>query len=453
MPQGEKTVPINDLPRRPNPNLDHIPGDYGLPVIGHTFGLLRNSHKVGKRMLDTYGPVFRSSALFQRSVGLVGPDAARFVLLDGEQNFAAEPAWNLIIGGLFEGGLLLKDFSEHRSHRRALQQAFKRPVLEAYCTALNHYLTAGIDSWPVGPYFDLFPRLKGLLLENAIQSFFGEDPDCDTQALSLAFIAMLDATLTLVRKPLPGSKWRRGMAGREIIKSYLKSQIQLRKTNPGNDFLSSLATASDEDGRLSDEEIIDHMIFLLFAAHDTTTSTLSSATRILCQHPEWQMRLRREFASVQDEHLSMEGFAALPELDWFFKEVLRMHPPVPGITRRTVKELEYGGYTLPRNTSVFVSIRLMHYLPEHWSKPEDFDPERFSPERAEHKRDSFQWLPFGGGVHKCLGLHFAEIQTKIFLFQLLRQFSVSLDPGHVPQIRAVPLEMPKNGLSIVLQPL
>ena len=444
---------IHELPRRPNRNLDHIPGDYGLPVIGHTYSLLRNSHKMGKHMLDTYGPVFRSSALFQRTVGLVGPDAARFVLLEGEKNFAAEPAWNLIIGGLFQGGLLLKDFGEHRSHRRALQQAFKRPVLEAYCNSLNYYLDEGINSWPVGTHFDLFPRLKRLLLENAIQSFFGEDPDCDTQALSRAFIDMLDATLTLVRKPLPGTKWRRGMAGREVIKSYLKSQIQLRKANPGNDFLSSLCTASDEEGRLTDDEIIDHMIFLIFAAHDTTTSTLSSATRILCQHPQWQTRLRQSFAAVQGEHLSMDDFAALPELDWFFREVLRMHPPVPGITRRTVREVEYGGYTLPANASVFVSIRLMHYLPEHWTNPETFDPERFSPERAEHKRDSFQWLPFGGGAHKCLGLHFAEMQTKIFLFQLLRKFSVALDPKHAPQIRAVPLEMPKNGLHIALKPL
>ncbi|CAA0107999.1 Putative cytochrome P450 136 [Halioglobus japonicus] len=441
---------VHELPRRPNPNLDHIPGDYGLPVIGRTFGLLYNSHKVGRHMLDTYGPVFRTSALFQRSVGLVGPDAARFVLLDGAQHFAAEPAWNRIIGGLFEGGLLLKDFSEHRSHRRALQQAFKRPVLEAYCSSLNHYLTAGLNTWPKDVCFDLFPQLKGLLLENAIQSFFGEDPDCDTQALSRAFIAMLDATLTLVRKPIPGGKWRRGMAGREVIKAYLKSQIQLRKANPGHDFLSSLCTAADEEGQLSDDEIIDHMIFLLFAAHDTTTSTLSSATRILCEHPQWQTRLRGEFGAVQGEQLSMDDFAALPELDGFFKEVLRMHPPVPGITRRTIEELEYGGYTLPANTSVFVSIRLMHYLSEHWTNPETFDPERFSAERAEHKRDSFQWLPFGGGAHKCLGLHFAEMQTKIFLFQLLRQFSVTLDPGHTPQIRAVPMEMPKNGLRIAL---
>jgi cytochrome P450 len=444
-------VQVDKLPRRPNPNLDHSPGDYGLPVIGRTFALLRHSHKTGRHMLDTYGPIFRTSALFQRSVGLIGPDAARFVLLDEEKNFAAEPAWNLIIGGLFQGGLLLRDFSDHRVHRRALQQAFKRPVLTAYCDSLNHYLDEGINTWPIDTHFDLFPRLKGLLLENAIQSFFGEDPHCNTQELSRAFIDMLNATLTLVRKPLPGSKWRRGMAGREVIKDYLKSQIQLRKSNPGNDFLSSLCAASDEEGHLTDEDIIDHMIFLLFAAHDTTTSTLSSATRILCRHPEWQERLRREFATVQGEQLSMDDFAALPELDWFFKEVLRMHPAVPGITRRTVKELEFGGYTLPENTSVFVSIRLMHRMAEHWTNPDDFDPERFSPERAEHKRHSFQWLPFGGGAHKCLGLHFAEMQTKIFLFQLLSRYSIALDPGHVPKIREVPLEMPKNGLHIALK--
>ncbi|MGB1141948.1 MAG: cytochrome P450, partial [Halioglobus sp.] len=379
--------------------------------------------------------------------------AARFVLVDPDQNFAAEPAWNLIIGGLFENGLLLKDFDEHRMHRRALQQAFKKPVLEFYCRALNHYLDTGIKDWPRGEYFDLFPPLKALLLDNAISSFFGEDPDCDTDKLSRAFIDMLAGTLSMVRAPVPGGKWRRGMAGRKVIVGYLNSLVAVRKETPGEDFLSSLCSVSGEEDSLSDEDIVDHMVFLIFAAHDTTTSTLSSAARILAQHPEWQERLRAEFATVDADALGIDDFHALPQLDLFFKEVLRMHPPVPGITRRLVREVEWQGHRLPKNASVFVPIQLLHYLPEYWDNPERFDPERFSPERAEHKRHNFQWLPFGGGAHKCLGLHFAEMQTKIFLFQVLRRCSLELEPGFNPEIRAVPLEMPKNGLRIRLNTL
>jgi len=402
---------------------------------------------VGRNSQCRIGPTFR------RNVGLIGPDAAKFVLLDPQQNFAAEPAWNLVIGGVFENGLLLKDFEEHRFHRRALQQAFKKPVLEFYCRALNHYLDEGIEQWPANDNFDLFPPLKALLLDNAIASFFGEDPDCDTDKLSRAFIDMLAATLSLLRRSVPGGKWRRGMRGRRVIVDYLNSLVAVRKASPGPDFLSALCRVSGEDDTLSDAAIVDHMVFLIFAAHDTTTSTLSSATRILAQHPQWQERLRAEMQCAEGDALSMDDFDKLPQLDWFFREVLRMHPPVPGITRRLVREVTWQGHRLPQNTSVFVPIQIIHYLPQWWSDPERFDPERFSPQRQEHKKHPFQWVPFGGGAHKCLGLHFAEMQTKIFLFQLLRRFRVSLQPGFTPEIRAVPLEMPKNGLRINLSRL
>jgi cytochrome P450 len=437
--------------RKPNPELSHLPGNYGLPVFGNTFGLLNNAPELSKKMLQEYGPVFRSSALFQRSVGLVGPDAAEFVLLDTAQNFAAQPAWRPIIGGLFENGLLLRDFSDHRLHRRALQQAFKKPVRESYCATLNRFLGDGISGWPRERYFDLYPALKNLLLNNAIESFFGHDPDCDLDRLTRAFIDMLNATLTLLRVPLPGSKWRRGLRGRAVIEHYLDGQLAMRKARPGKDFLSSLCQAAAGDSGLSDADIVDHMIFLLFAAHDTTASTLSSSVKILCTHPQWQTRLREECRTIERDDLRMDDFDRLPQLDWFFREVLRMHPPVPAITRRLVREVEFKGFTLPANCAVFVPIRLMHYMSEYWPEPERFDPERFSPERAAERKHKFQWLPFGGGVHKCLGLHFAEMQTKIFLFQLLRNYSVSLQPDHTPRVRYVPLEIPQNGLPIKLE--
>ena len=443
---------VHELPRRPNPNLDHIPGDYGLPVIGHTFGLLRNSHKVGKHMLDTYGPVFRSSALFQRSVGLVGPEAARFVLLDGEQNFAAEPAWNLIIGGLFEGGLLLKDFSDHRFHRRALQHAFKKPVLGAYCTSLNRYLAEGIGTWPVNSYFDLFPRLKGLLLENAIQSFFGEDPHCNIQELSRAFIAMLDATLTLVRKPLPGSKWRRGMAGREVIKAYLKDQIQLRKNKHGADMFSLLCQATDEEGnQYTDEEVIDHMNFLMMAAHDTTTSTLTSMTYALAKHPEWQERLLEEVQSLGVKQLQYEDLEKMELTDWVMKEALRMYPPLSTLPKYSLKSFEFEGLRIPAGAMVATYPIHTHYMEEYWSEPLKFDPLRFSAGRAEHKNHPYCWVPFGGGgAHMCLGLHFAEMQTKVVLFEMLRQYRWSVPDNYTMAVQQSPISKPRDGLPVYL---
>ena len=442
---------IRRLPVKPDRGLHHLPGDYGLPIFGHTWGMLTNGPQLTSAMVARYGQVFRSSALFQRSVGLVGPDAAQFVLLDKDQNFAAQPAWNTILGGLFDNGLLLRDLDDHRSHRRLLQQAFKKPVLESYSLTLNRFLGEGVASWPTGAYFDFYPAVKKLLLDNAIESFFGEDPGREVAPLNQAFIDMLDATLTLLRYPLPGSRWRRGLRGRQLLKTYLHSQLDARRSNPGNDFFSSLCTtAGDDAGGLSDAEIIDHLIFLLFAAHDTTSSTLSSMIRILCKHPEWQQRLREEFASQGTDTLQLDQFSALPQLDWFFRETLRMHPPVPAVIRRSIRGCGWSGYTLPPNTSVFLPVRYNHHMPEFWPNPYHFDPERWSPGREEHKQHSFQWLPFGGGAHKCLGLHFAEMQTKIFLFHLLGNYRLSPDPKHKPRIRYVPLEIPGNGLPLKL---
>ena len=441
------------LPAKPNRQLDHLPGDYGLPVFGHTWGLLTNGPRLTAAMVARYGPVFRSSALFQRSVALVVPDAAQFVLLDPDRNFAARPAWDTILGGLFDNGLLLRDLDDHRAHRRVLQQAFKKPVLDSYCQTLNRFLGEGITAWPSGRHFDFYPAVKQLLLDNAIESFFGADPARDVAPLNRAFIDMLDATLALVRRPLPGTRWRRGVHGRRALECYLASQLDARKANPGNDFFSTLCTAAnDESGGLSDSEIIDHLMFLLFAAHDTTSSTLSSMIRILCQYPQWQERLREEFSTLDAAALQTEHFGALPQTDWFFRETLRMHPPVPAIIRRTARACEWSGYTLPANTAVFLPIRFNHRMEQFWSSPGQFDPERWSPGREEYKGHSFQWLPFGGGAHKCLGLHFAEMQTKIFLYHLLRNYRIAGDQKHRPRIRYVPLEIPGNGLPVLLSP-
>ncbi|WP_156501034.1 cytochrome P450, partial [Alcanivorax sp. HI0044] len=103
------------------------------------------------------------------------------------------------------------------------------------------------------------------------------------------------------------------------------------------------------------------------------------------------------------------------------------------------------------NTMVNVSTLYTHYMEEYWSNPTTFDPERFSDERAEHKKHFYQWVPFGGGHHKCLGLNFAELQTKTFLFQFLRRYRVSVKPGYELPTQQVPLIMPKDGLPVVLE--
>ena len=241
------------------------------------------------------------------------------------------------------------------------------------------------------------------------------------------------------------------MRGREKLEQFFESRIASRKAQPGDDFFSQFCTAKDEDGNsLNDVEIVDHMIFLLFAAHDTITSTLSTIVNFLVTHPHWQQQLQQEYQALNKQSLSFDDLAKLEKTGWVLNEALRLYPPVPVIPRRAIRDCEFAGYKIPKNAGVSVHPPHTHRMAELWTNPLSFDPERWSGSRAEAKKNPFQFIPFGGGSHKCLGLNFAESQTKVLLFQLLSKYTLTLKPGHTMEYKLVPLSMPKNGLPIKL---
>ena len=123
------------------------------------------------------------------------------------------------------------------------------------------------------------------------------------------------------------------------------------------------------------------------------------------------------------------------------------------VLRRCINDFEYNGLRIPSNTQTNVNIHALHHHPDYWTKPYEFDPERFSEARSEHKSDMFQYLPFGGGAHKCLGINFAEIQTKILLFHLLRNYRFETPTGRKQAFRHLPMPLPKDGLPITIKAL
>ncbi len=443
------------LPWMPQRKLDHIPGDYGLPLFGHTFAFLKDFQSLVNDTAQKYGLVNRGSIMFQRGVSLLGPDANEFVLRDQAHVFSSRAAWNPLLEKLFRNGLMLRDFSDHKFHRRILQQAFKKPALSSYLDSMNPHIARGISQWPQGREMSFFKGIKSLLLDVGAETFFGLEMGRDAQRVNDAFVAEVDASLAVLRVMIPGTTWYKGMKGRQFLEKFVTGLIPERKAGNGTDFFSELcrAAAEEEGPTLSDEDIMNHMIFLLFAAHDTTTSTLSSIIYALAKNPDWQERLRQEYLDLGKDAVEYDDLNNLQQTTWVFKEALRMHPPLPTIPRRTVEEIEWQGYTLPRNTLVSVVPLHTHYMEEYWSDPYRFDPERFSPERAEDKKHFYQWIPFGGGHHKCIGLNFAELQSKVFLFHFLRNYRVEVTPGYTMEYQQVPLAMPRDGLPIRIQPL
>ena len=222
---------------------------------------------------------------------------------------------------------------------------------------------------------------------------------------------------------------------------------------------TQLCHARDEqDQAYSDEEIVDHLIFLMMAAHDTTTSAITTMVYALAKHPVWQQRLREEARRVQQDmagagrtQATLEDLANMTDIELVFKESLRLYQPLPTIARRALVDVEIHGFKIPAGAPVAVFPIQVHRSPEWWTNPEQFDPERFAPHRAEHRRHAFAWAPFGGGAHMCLGLHFAEMQVKAVMLRLLIACEWTVPSAYTPSYAYAPIAKPRDGLPIQLK--
>ena len=195
------------------------------------------------------------------------------------------------------------------------------------------------------------------------------------------------------------------------------------------------------------------MIFLMMAAHDTTTSTLTTMLYCLARNPGWQDKLREDAQALPDAQLRHADLAGCERTEWVMKESLRMYPPLTSIPRKAARDCEFGGFQIPRGTPVGISPIHTHHMPSLWTRPDDFDPERFSPARAEHRQHAYAYLPFGGGAHLCIGQHFADMEVKSVMHQLLRRFKFSVPEGYRMPYQLVPIAKPRDGLPITLQAL
>ncbi len=437
-------------PRKPCADVNHLPGDNGvLPLLGDTIPFLTNYLPMSMEKYRKYGKIFRSHALLQKTVVMVGPEANEILLKDQQKLFSSKKAWDPFLDKLFPNGLMLMDFGDHKLNRRILQAAFKKDVLANYVGTMNPMIAQRLAALPHNREVAFKDEIKALLLDVAAQVFMGVEIGDEAAKINRAFVHAMEASLAIVKLPIPGTTWKKGLDGRKVLEAFIEQHIHRKRAQQSDDFFSQFCHARDEEGNfLSDEAVRDHIIFLLFAAHDTTTSTLCSAVYLLAKNPEWQDKLLEEFDALAHSAPSFDDLGQLPLASYVMQETLRMYPPVPVIPRRTVRETEIFGYRIPANTSIGISPLMTHYLEEWWTEPQRFDPMRFSPERAEHKKHFYQWLPFGGGSHKCIGLNFAEIQVKIVLFHLLKRYRIEARPAYTMPYNPVPISFPTDGLPL-----
>ncbi|MDB5679246.1 cytochrome P450 [Sphingomonas bacterium] len=444
------------LPRAAKGALAHIPGEDGLPLVGNTLRLLRNPAKFSSHMVSKFGLVYRNRAFGSTSIALLGPEANELVLFDREKLFSSEQGWGPVLNLLFPRGLMLMDFEAHRADRKTMSVAFKPEPMRHYATQLDAGIAAQVATWG-GRTLRFYDTIKKLTLDLAATSFLGVELGAEASRINQAFVDEVRASVAPIRVPLPGTMMRRGVKARAYLVDWFEREIPARrhgaKGGNGQDFFSQFCRATDDDGRpLSAAAIADHMNFLMMAAHDTITSSATSLVMMLARNPEWQERLREEIAALDPAIPLTDQLDRLILTEYAFKETLRLMPPVPSVPRRALRDFSFGGFDIPAGSVVGVGIMYTHLMAEHWPEPEKFDPMRFTPE-ASKGRHRFAWVPYGGGAHMCLGLHFAQMQMKLLMAHLLTRYRIEADASSGAAWHLFPIPRPKDGLPVRLVPI
>jgi cytochrome P450 len=432
-----------------------IPGDNGLPLLGHSFELLTNLRGLFQKMYQRHGPVFRMNLVFERSVVLLGPDMIQTVLIDSAKNFSSAKGYEKVFGQLFSRCIMMRDFDDHAFIRQLLIPAFKRTGMEGYLARMRPIIEQAVDSWGQQRNFHFYPAIRELALTLATTAFFGLELGPDLRRINGLLLDLLNATLAFVRKPIPGFAYAKGLKARRTLSDYLLTVIPEKRRNPSWDMLSQLCEARAEDGaQFSDKDVIDHMSFMIIAAFDSTTSTLASMAHALATYPEWQERLRDESRAASDAIPSFEELRGLKSADLVMKETLRLYGPTVMIPRQALNNFEVHGLNIPAGTTVWLSPDFSHHMPEWWSNPQTFDPERFNGERKENKRHRFSFTPFGVGAHFCLGISFADLMVKSMMHQILLTYRLGLPrPNYNVKFKLLPTAKPADNLPLLLEPL
>ncbi len=431
--------------------LQHIPGDKGLPFIGTFIPFVRDATAYYTSQRKKHGDVFVSNSIFGASVVLCGPAANKFLLVDQAKFTTNKEAWEVSLSDLFPNGLMLMDGAQHKYHRSIMLDAFKKAPMQGYLDMMPELVDDLLHPLKGQSNLLFFPFFKQVTLKIAGNVFFGIPLTEDLSKVNTAVTDIVNASLAIPVN-LPFSKYGKGIKGRQFLIKYFKSIIGERRTNPGNDLFSKLCQAKNEDGaQFTDQEIIDHLIFILMASHDTTAITLTLMSYFLAKNPEWQDKVRAEINTVNlQSPFQVKDLRQLEKLGLVMKETLRLHPPLIMVARKLEKEMIINDVRVPKNTAVNAVFQMTHLDADTWTNPMTFDPERFNKERKEQTKCPFSYAPFGAGPHHCIGYGFAEMSVKVVMMELLKQYKLSVPTGYECAIRDVPLKQPKDDLPMFI---
>jgi len=343
--------------------------------------------------------------------------------------------------------LIMLDDEKHRRSRGMMLPAFHGDSVRRQVAEMVDITVDEVARWPVGEQFALYPRMQAITLEVILRTVIGVHDEGRLAALRAAFPPMLEIGSPLELIPPPQvlrrfGMWRRRAQRNAAAQALLTDEITRCRQDPQlahrTDALAMLVRSVDGTGApMADDELVDQLVTLLLAGHDTTATALSWAFERLTRHPALLDRTAQAAADSDDAWL-----------DAVCKETLRVRPVVFEFGRKLTAPVQLAGYRIPAGTILAPSINLVQHSSRHYPDPEEFRPQRFLDQRA----DPAVWLPFGGGVRRCLGATFAQTEMRTVLREVLRR--VELSPTTAPDEPVKPRHVtmvPRQGAMVTVR--
>ena len=407
------------------------------------------------RLHRRYGDVFGVSfPFFDRLVYVADPALVKELFTGSPEQFhAGEANATVLEPAMGPNSVLTLDEGPHLRQRKLLLPPFHGERIGRYGDLIREITVREMKRWPVGETFALRPHTQRITLAVIMRAVFGVDDEERLARLGSLiddFGARVGAVIALpiLQRDLGRwSPWGRFVRARAALDGFVYEEIALRRAEIAaggedrDDVLSLLLGARHEDGSpMSDEELRDELVTIIGAGHETTATGLAWAMERVLRAPRVLERLRASVAAGDDEYI-----------DATVRETLRARPVIVDVARKLTAPVRIGGYEVPAGQYLMAAIAAIHYREDLFPEPSEFRPERF----LDGRPDTYAWIPFGGGVRRCIGASFAELEMRVVLREFIARADLrAASPEPEPiRVRNITLA-PGNGCRVTLeQPL
>jgi cytochrome P450 len=421
-------------------------------IIADPLGLLLEHER-------RFGPVFTIRLLHEPIVWAIGAEVNHQILVSDFDAFQWRDGRFADLWPLLGDGLLNTDGPYHRDFRMLLLPAFHREHITAVAETMITEARDATETLRHGQTLDIYRWVRRLALRIALRALLGMEATAGReQILAAAFEASLaihGEPVLLQMLPAPRSPLARAIAARRAVDQAVRAEIEERRRrgDPGRGVLGLLLSATDANGAPLDAKVVrDQTITLLFAGHDTTTTSVTFLIHELGRNPAARAAVEAELDAVLGSREPVPGDLdghALPVLERALKETLRRYPAAWVGPRRTTRDVTLGGVPVPAEVGVHYSSWATHHLPHLYPEPFRFDPDRFLPER-EAARPRGAYVPFGGGSRMCLGKRFGEYEVRALAAVLLGRLRLEPLSAADPRVATTPTLGPRDPLRFVV---